>query len=637
MRKMHEKLYLRLRKKGISEDKLLYFKDLKNSIDELECMAHIFVNCDLSIDDSIKFFERVNKLSYHSVNQRKTVISCLMTVKDKKEVKKRLWKLFEGPLYLPLSCLYEVLCFFQREDDMQGTLQILERLPYHGEDAERILTSIVSFLYDPCDEKIADSEVEHVKKYLIYVARTGKPADERISKRDILEFMKAHKTDKWHLWESSKKFYDFLQKENPFLKELDELFHDRTRLSTIPEKEIRQDYPMEAKDQYVIMKNNIQASFLVRRQSAEVNFYAYKGICVRAGKTLQREEKIVGYFMKSKFKILFFFSNAGVYYEAINGKLYPFSIQNLCTIQKVYGELKEVFVGIFSALCHSGGFGRCVANMISDASEPWILKMELSDAVRYRSFEHYFVENYNGALVLKEKLPEGDSINRHHPEYFYMLLKVRNKIQDKELMKLLSFKEKRIEEQIVTEYKLRLQQNTIEEMLCSIFLGVNPWTKRVGGMSATFFDICQRAKIVHKKIRIFYPGRKSLFDEADYLENQIQCRRMGVIKIPRDSVFQKLEKFLPENFMRIRTRKALREICLLYRGIAKDGHDGKINQDKEALFWKPPFLYSFIEKDGAYQLDALYEKGIQIKKSTLKFQKILEEIQLYIEKGVEIL
>lgn len=78
MRKMHEKLYLRLRKKGISEDKLLYFKDLKNSIDELECLAHIFVNCDLSIDDSIKFFERVNKLSYHSVNQRKTVISCLM-------------------------------------------------------------------------------------------------------------------------------------------------------------------------------------------------------------------------------------------------------------------------------------------------------------------------------------------------------------------------------------------------------------------------------------------------------------------------------------------------------------------------------------------------------------------------------
>lgn len=113
MRKMHEKLYLRLRKKGISEDKLLYFKDLKISIDELECMAHIFVNCDLSIDDSIKFFERVNKLSYHSVNQRKTVISCLMTVKDKKEVKKRLWKLFEGPLYLPLSCLYEVLCFFK--------------------------------------------------------------------------------------------------------------------------------------------------------------------------------------------------------------------------------------------------------------------------------------------------------------------------------------------------------------------------------------------------------------------------------------------------------------------------------------------------------------------------------------------
>lgn len=639
MRKTQERLYKRLENSGVSKDKLSYFKNLELQIADLKCIVYIFQEFNLETADAIRLFDRIRSLSNKSIPWKKTAALCLMEAKWDRLVESYVWRILNSDIdWVPALPMYKVICFYKKNGDAVRAREFFGELSTPGKDIEKILRSEL-FIVDKWGEKpLSNSQECALKDYLAYVVHTENSADPQILRKDILGFMMTHDSEMWSVWKDYKNFYELLQKENPYLGELKKFFQGKTGYSTIPEEEIRKNYPMEAKDEYIIRRENMKAYFNIKKGSAELNFCIYRGIRIRTG---QEDEKISGYYMQNRRKIIFFFSDASVYYEAGNHSLYPLSIQKLLEIRRTFGDLNAVFECILSSLYNSGGFGRSVTNLIT--SESCLLKIKLSDVMKYRSFEHYFVNTYKGTGLLKSKMAEGDTINRHHPEYFYMLLRVMKKIQELDLKRLLSLRDRKTEEQIVEDFKQRKekivmdfkQRIDLDEMLCSIFRGVNPWTKKNGYMEVTFLENCQWAKNAHQKVRVFYPGKQALYDEADRMENLARCRAMKVIKIPRDSVFHKLNKALPKDFMRIRTRKALKEICFLYCGIAGERYDDEINQDKAALFWQAPFLYVFVNKDTDYEVEAIYEKEKRLKKSSLKFQKLLEQIQPYMAKGDE--
>lgn len=133
----------------------------------------------------------------------------------------------------------------------------------------------------------------------------------------------------------------------------------------------------------------------------------------------------------------------------------------------------------------------------------------------------------------------------------------------------------------------------------------------------------------HRKFNLKIKSRKRLLQEHDDISNKKAMKSTPVIKIPKDSKFNKIK--LPKTYERIKTRNRLFNETIMQNNCVWSYAD-RINKDKSAI-------YSTIYKDTRYTIEIIKgKKGFIINQvygpcNTRAPKELVKDIITYIEKA----
>lgn len=355
----------------------------------------------------------------------------------------------------------------------------------------------------------------------------------------------------------------FKQKENTVYQEY-----------TMDEKELFEKFPKDAECVYDIYKDNyrlcISKSEISHKLS--ITMTAFEKVHVNNGSIRSISS---GKMRKYAVKIVIFLNDT-IYLER-NHQLIPISLKNISWIMHFYFSFQHVFETIFSSMEADNRFYKDIWNLLEDSC---LLPLAFNDIKKYYNFEQYFRSVFKKAKDIPIK------INRHNPNFVYMLLACKNKIIEKDYARLLQNNRKQ-EDLLMKEYYQGIVSYRTKNLISHfLYCFIKHQMSGVTDNCPVWLieDYLNMSFEMKKKVKIFYQSQKKLEDEHDEIMIQHRNKHTQMIKIPKNSKFKQLRKLLPkEEFEQIKSRQRIvKEGVWQHNCVAS--YAERINKDQCAIY-----------------------------------------------------
>lgn len=279
-----------------------------------------------------------------------------------------------------------------------------------------------------------------------------------------------------------------------------------------------------------------------------------------------------------------------IFMKNSKGKLYPAPLRDVYTYSKKR-VLKNVFDIIF--LTTDSLF---LKDLHRDMKDVCLIPIVYNEAVTYHNRAELIKCRYKTA----RKIPiDWNKINLN---LSYMIIASLNSVKDEKSRNILL--NQREASLIIKVSAYQKKEGKVNDFLGNIILGriypeldmsyMTPEQVDTNGIVSDYISMCRQHKIgINLNVKTVAQIRNK-HDEAALLRYE---QDTGMVKIPKDSVFNPLRKILPKEFEWIKSRKRLiQETCLQKHCVWS--YADKITKDKCAI-------YSFADTTGKYGDDGI--------------------------------
>lgn len=343
-------------------------------------------------------------------------------------------------------------------------------------------------------------------------------------------------------------------------------------IESCPEdKEIKKLLSIDSKASVITKRNYL--NIIVKKKKNSINIKQ-----ISSNQVIYKSKRMIEPLNASYFEMVIFLDTQKIYIKNKKDKFRPLLLNDLKILYPKYRDL------ILQEYINQGSY------IFKDIDfETPLPPITFNECIDKKTLNQLFHNKYKNGHFF--------NWNKGHIWEYYILLKTLNKIPKCDWSKIIACKD------YINEYSFDSLSCFIISYYINHIITLKKYKSikylpdREYGLILDYLDMCSKCK---KKYNINFKSLNKLQNAHDELMIEVRNKYTPIIKIPKNSKFNKLRKQLPEEFEWIKTKKRLiLESVKMHHCVAS--YATVINQDCCAI-------YSILWKNKPYTIELKYNK-----------------------------